>query len=92
MSFVDFNLSTELSEEQPTCFTVEAYFCRGDYGAEIDPFTKESRIVYKRTERWKEVVLQFMPNTTRDEVMKNLYDLLLEEKQPNDEVIPECLF
>lgn len=93
MSYVDFKLSTEIDENATQQYYVDAYFNRGDYADEIDPITNETRKVYRRTERFKEVSLLFIPKQdTREEILQNLYDMLIEAKEPTEEVIQQCVY
>lgn len=89
MSFVDFKISSiKKTETIPLDSDVEVsgYFNRGHYE------TIEGEQVYVRDERFEEAFLIFVPcEATEEDINKELYLLLLEEKKPSDEVIPECV-
>ncbi|MFH2030840.1 MAG: hypothetical protein ABIJ40_09545 [Bacteroidota bacterium] len=105
MSFVDFDISSELKVDTITkdnVYEVKAYFCRGHYEDKLNEITHitESKItnvtesVYVRDERFMDgVTIIYVPTeTTRKELLKELYELLIEYKLSTDEVIPECIF
>jgi len=93
MPFVDFKLKQELVEDAVGEYTVDARFYRGEYADVANPITHEIENKYQRAEMFKEVSIKFIPQeTTRTELMQNLYDMLLAEKNNNDEVIPECQY
>lgn len=96
MAFVDFNISRERkvdSAGEDNSLEISAYFCRGHYEMIENSFTKEMENTYVRDERFKEVTLIFLPDVQdRNEIMQNFYDILLEEKNNNDQVIPECVY
>lgn len=96
MSFVDFNISSEKkvdSINQDNVYEVTAYFCRGHYEDVLDEITNETVNTFIRDERFNEVTLIYVPSeTTREEMLKELYQLLLEYKSKTDEVIPECVY
>ena len=91
MSFVDFKLNTEIKEDSPNEYLVHAYFCKGDYVNELNPITNVMESVYKRSSRFKEVSVLFLPGMTKEDLLMQLYDLLLSEKQPSEEVITQCV-
>ena len=85
MPFVDFNISSERkvdSKGEDNFLEVNAYFSRGHYEANT----------YIRDEIFKHVTVVFLPDARdRDEIIKNLYDMLLTVKNNNDKVIAECI-
>ena len=96
MNFVDFNISTERKVDSinaDNVYEINAYFCRGHYEDRLNEITNVTESVYVRDERWKKVTIIFLPDLqNRNEIMENLYDMLLDNKEKTDEVIPECVF
>ena len=96
MSFVDFKINSIRSVEaiqQNNIVEVNASFYRGDYQDVKNPITDEIENSYVRTEKFESAVIIFVPNdATEQEINEQLYDLLNDYKQPNDEVIPGCKF
>ena len=96
MSFVDFKINSIKSIEaiqQDNIVEVNASFYRGDYQNSENPITNEIENRYVRMEKFEAAVIIFVPNdATEQEINEQLYDLLLEYKKLNDEVIPECKF
>lgn len=97
MSFVDFDISSELKVDTITkdnVYEVKAYFCRGHYEDKLNEITNITENVYVRDERFMDgVTIIYVPTeTTRKELLKELYELLIEYKLSTDEVIPECIF
>ena len=97
MSFVDFNIPSELKVDTITkdnVYEVKAYFCRGHYEDKLNEITNITENVYVRDERFMDgVTIIYVPTeTTRKELLKELYELLIEYKLSTDEVIPECIF
>ena len=96
MSFVDFKINSIKSVEAiqlDNIVEVNASFYRGNYQGVENPITNEIENSYVREEKFESAVIIFVPNdATEQEINERLYDLLLEYKKPNDEVIPECKF
>ena len=96
MSFVDFKINSIRSVEaiqQNNIVEVNASFYRGNYQNVKNSITNEIENSYVREEKFESAVIIFVPNdATEQEINEQLYDLLLEYKKPNDEVIPECVF
>ena len=96
MSFVDFKINSIRSVEsvqQDNIVEVNASFYRGDYQNIENPITNEIENRCVRMEKFEAAVIIFVPNdATEQEINEQLYDLLLEYKNQNDKVIPECIF
>jgi len=95
MSYVDFKIVSIKNIESiqfDNVIEVTAYMYRGHYDNIVDEKNKQKN-VYVRDEKFGEALVIFVPNNaTETEINKELYNLLLENKQPEDEVIPECIY
>lgn len=92
MNHVDFKILTEIKDVAETEYIVHAYFNRGNYATELSKITGKNEQVFKRSEKFKDVSIISKPGMTRNEICQQLYQMLLSEKNNNDEVIPECIF
>ena len=96
MSYVDFQINSIKSVEAiqlDNIVEVNASFYRGNYQNVKNSITNEIENSYVRTEKFESAIIIFIPSdATEQEINEQLYDLLLEYKKPNDEVIPECIY
>ncbi len=97
MPFVCFDICQELKVDsitQDNIYEIKGRFCRGHYENGENLITTETEKQFIRDEVFEDnVALVFLPDITkREEIYRNLYELLLLTKHKDDEVIPECIY
>lgn len=97
MSYVCFDLKHEKkidSIAEDNLYESVGYFSRGHYEQVEDPVTGELVNQFIRDERFMDdVTVVFIPGEAgRADMLKEFYDLLVEYKNADDIIIPECFY